>query len=416
MPCSLAAGFFITVIIRHAENRDYYASPPLRPRGQIIALDSYGTIKSFMALSDIIGQDRAVGILLRTLSRNRVPSAYLFAGESGIGKRFAALNLAKALNCLNPVTRYALRVTSKSKIQDPELQTQNSEPQILNAELMDCCDECASCKKIDAMTHPDMVVVTPEKGEIRVGEIRAVEVALSFKPFEGKRKVVIIDEADAMNQAAANAFLKTLEEPPDESLLILITAHPDMLPETIRSRCCRLNFMPLASDACGKVIQKVLAQDKKRGETLDRALSAMVRLSMGRPGLAISSDLEKERERFIALLENMLHGDNETWADREEMEQWIDMAFIVLRDMLVWKIGEGQRGDWVFPDSVSGDMLLNPDMEDFISKMSKSADIKDIIKAYATMISLKRQMGFNLNKAITWNYTASVLKGVMGKG
>ncbi len=369
-----------------------------------------------MALRDIIGQDRAVGILLRTLRRNRVPSAYLFAGESGIGKRFAALNLAKALNCLNPVTRYALRVTSKSKIQGPELQTQNSEPQILNAELMDCCDECASCKKIDAMTHPDMVVVTPEKGEIRVGEIRDVEVALSFKPFEGKRKVVIIDEADAMNQAAANAFLKTLEEPPDESLLILITAHPDMLPETIRSRCCRLNFIPLASDACGKVIQKVLAQDKKRGETLDRALSAMVRLSMGRPGLAISSDLEKERERFIALLENMLHGDNETWADREEMEQWIDMAFIVLRDMLVWKIGEGQRGDWVFPDSVSGDMLLNPDMEDFISKMSKSADIKDIIKAYATMISLKRQMGFNLNKAITWNYTASVLKGVMGKG
>ena len=175
-----------------------------------------------------------MGILLRTLSRNRVPSAYLFAGEAGIGKRYTALNFAKALNCLNPVTRYALRVTSKSKIQDPELQTQNSEPQTLNAELMDACDECASCKKIDAMTHPDLMAVAPEKGEIRVGEIRAVEVALSFKPFEGKRKVVIIDEADAMNQAAANAFLKTLEEPPDESLLILITAHPDMLPEPVR--------------------------------------------------------------------------------------------------------------------------------------------------------------------------------------
>ena len=355
-----------------------------------------------MALRDIIGQDRAVGIVLRTLSRNRVPSAYLFAGESGIGKRFAALNLAKALNCLNN--------SDELEVMGDEIKEKNASPITHLASRVDACDECASCKKIDAMTHPDMVVVTPEKGEIRVGEIRDVEVALSFKPFEGKRKVVIIDEADAMNQAAANAFLKTLEEPPDESLLILITAHPDMLPETIRSRCCRLNFVPLASEGCAKVIQKVVAQDKKREETPDRTLAAMVRLSMGRPGLAISSDLEKERERFIALLENMLHGDNETWADREEMEQWIDMAFIVLRDMLVWKIGEGRRGDTVSPHNVSGDVLLNPDMKDFISKMSTSADIKGIIKAYDTMIFLKRQMGFNLNKAITWNYTASVLK------
>ena len=131
---------------------------------------------------------------------------------------------------------------------------------------------------------------------------------------------------------------------------------------------------------------------------------------MGRPGLAVSSDLEKERERFITLLENMLHGGSETWTDREEMEQWIDMAFIVLRDMLVWKIGEERRGDTVPFHNVSGGALLNPDTEGFISKMSKSAEIKGIIKAYDTMISLRREMGFNLNKAITWNYTASVLK------
>ena len=191
-------------------------------------------------------------ILLRTLSRNRVPSAYLFAGESGIGKKFAALNFAKALNCLNPVTRAGDPGNPELHTQDPELKTLNSEP-------LDACDECTSCKKIDATTHPDIVLVTPEKGEIRVGEIRAVEDALSFKPFEGRRKVVIIDEADAMNQAAANAFLKTLEEPPDESLLILIAAHPDMLPETIRSRCCRLNFVPLAPDECAKVIEAFLS-------------------------------------------------------------------------------------------------------------------------------------------------------------
>jgi DNA polymerase-3 subunit delta' len=361
-----------------------------------------------MALKDIVGQEGAIGILLRTLGRHRVPSAYLFVGESGIGKRFAALNFAKALNCLNN--------SSDSKALSDESKGEDASPATYLTSEMDACDECASCRKIDAMTHPDMMVVVPEKGEIRVGEIRAVEDALSFKPFEGRKKVVIIDEADAMNQAAANAFLKTLEEPPDDSTLILITAHPDLLPETIRSRCCRLNFVPLSSDACGKVIQKVLGQDDKRGGTPGHTLAAMIRLSMGRPGLAVSSDLEKERERFIALLENMLLGDNGTWADREDMERWIEMCIIVLRDMLVWKIGEGQRRDEVSAGSIPGDVLLNPDMKDLISKMSKSADITGIIRSYDAMTWLKRQMGFNLNKAITWNYTASVLKRVMGEG
>ncbi len=357
-----------------------------------------------MALKDIIGQDRAVSILLRTLRRGRVPSAYLFTGESGIGKRYAAVNFAKAMNCL--------RRDGESMLTGHESEGRDALSITELASRVDACDDCASCRKIDAVTHPDLVMVTPEKGEIRVGEIRAVEDALSFKPFEGRRKVVIMDGADAMNQAAANAFLKTLEEPPDGSLLILVTAHPDILPETIRSRCCRLNFMPLAPDACGKVIQKVLARGRG-GETPGHALSTMVRLSMGRPGLAVSSDLEKERERFIALLENMLHGDSEIWADREEMERWVDLAFIVLRDMLVLRMGEAPGGDTASPEVVPGDALINPDMKSVISRMSKSADVKGIIKTYDTMISLKRQMGFNLNKTITWNYAASVVNAMV---
>ncbi|MEK6653183.1 MAG: DNA polymerase III subunit delta', partial [Nitrospirota bacterium] len=148
-----------------------------------------------MALKDIIGQEKAINILLGTLSQNRIPSSYLFAGESGIGKKFTAVNFAKTLNCLN------------------------SQPS-------DCCDECPSCKKIDSQTHPDFMMVTPEKSEIRVEEVRAIEEALSFAPYEGKRKVVIVDEAEAMNASAANAFLKTLEEPPPQSIIILIASSP----------------------------------------------------------------------------------------------------------------------------------------------------------------------------------------------
>ena len=221
-----------------------------------------------MALKDIIGQEKAINILLGTLSQNRIPSSYLFAGESGIGKKFTAVNFAKTLNCLN------------------------SQPS-------DCCDECPSCKKIDSQTHPDFMMVTPEKSEIRVEEVRAIEEALSFAPYEGKRKVVIVDEAEAMNASAANAFLKTLEEPPPQSIIILIASSPERLPETIRSRCSRVNFLPLSAARCEEVIKN---QPGVRGRVeKDSQLSTVSRLSMGRPGLAISNDLIEERDWFIRL-------------------------------------------------------------------------------------------------------------------
>ncbi len=359
-----------------------------------------------MAFKDIIGQDKAINIIFGTIARNRVPSAYLFVGESGIGKKLTAINLAKAMNCLKTVTSDRLPVVSQKE----------KKPETIDYRLMDCCDECLSCKKIEVGTHPDFLMVSPEKGEIRVDEIRAVEDALSLKPFEGRRKVVIIDDADAMNQSAANAFLKTLEEPPDESLLILITAHPDRLPETIRSRCSRINFTPLAHKASERVIKKAMGRPDtqgssatkiKKGESIqleEAQLRTLVKLSMGRPGLAISYDIVKERERFIALFRNMLDGDNETWTDREEMERWLDMAFLLLRDMAVLKIGDtGRKGG-----------LLNEDIRDFVSEKSKATDIKGIIGIYERLSSLRGQLGFNLNKAVTRNYVASVVKSLAG--
>ncbi|MCL5023874.1 MAG: DNA polymerase III subunit delta' [Nitrospirae bacterium] len=360
-----------------------------------------------MAFKGIIGQERATRILLRTLERGKVPSAYLFSGESGIGKRYAALNLAKALNCRN--NREALIAESGG--------TGEGGTSAGQAPGVDACDACPSCRKIDAGTHPDLVMLAPEKGEIRVSEIRAVEDALSLRPFEGRRKVVILDDAETMNQSAANAFLKTLEEPPDESLLILISSNPDSLPETIRSRCSRIHFVPLTPEECGKVIEKVLTDGGSR--PAGDALATLVRLSMGRPGLAVSPEGEKERERFFALFHGMLYGGNETWADREEMERWFDMTFLILRDLAVLKItggrGEESGGNEVSPGRAVAGGLLNRDKTGLLSEMAKTMDIKGIIRTYTTLTSLKGQMDFNLNKAITWNYTSSLVKA-LGEG
>ncbi|OGW35741.1 MAG: DNA polymerase III subunit delta' [Nitrospirae bacterium GWD2_44_7] len=325
-----------------------------------------------MAFKDIIGQKKAVNILLGTMARNRIPSAYLFAGESGIGKKFTAINLAKTLNCQKPKTP------------------------------IDCCDECPSCKKIASQTHPDFLMAAPEKGEIRVNEIRMIEEAISLAPYEGKRKVVIVDDAETMNPSAANAFLKTLEEPPPQSIIILISASPDSLPETIRSRCSRINFSPLAPEQCKEVIRGIDNQD---AELTDSQLSTLSRLSMGRPGLVISSDLMEERDWFFNLFGEMSGGRNkDTWADKEEMELWFNKAFMLLRDIAVLKI------------TGKSDMLINTDLKDSFAEMSKTIVMKDIVDIYGRLSFLKGYLGFNLNKSITWNYVTIIMQNLKLKG
>ncbi len=329
-----------------------------------------------MAIRDIIGQEKALRILFGTLKRNRVPSSMLLSGDSGIGKRLAALNYAKAINCLQPVD-------------------------------FDCCDKCMSCKKIDYDNHPDVLIVTLEnmedklglekreskddsRYEIPIGAIRRIEEIISLKPNEGKKKVIIIDDADTMNINAAIAFLKTLEEPPEDSLILLISSNPDKLPDTIRSRCINVRFYPLPVDGCREVVSKNI--DMKN-------IRAVLNLSMGRPGLAISRDFIKENEWFAKLFNNMIHGGSkDTWSDKGEIKSWLDTAFILLRDMAVYKITERES-----------DLILG-NRQWAIGNKQKT---KDILNSYQDMQQVKGLLDFNLNKSITWNYVSTIMRRVV---
>ena len=347
-----------------------------------------------MAFRDIIGQDKAINILVRTMQRGRIASSYLFAGEPGIGKKCTALTLAKALNCL----------TSPA----------------------DACDECSSCKKIGSGIHPDFLLISPESGQIRVEEIRAIDEMLSLKAFEGRYKVVIVDDADTMNQYAANAFLKTLEEPPEDSLIILVSSNPGRLPDTIRSRCSRINFTPLSSTACERVILNVLQKPEASGDSSAHSrggksplkkkkeesaktssvpdaltLSLLIRLSMGSPGNAITQDLLAGRTWSLQLLKGMLNTEKDGWTSKEDMERWFDLILILLRDMAVFRItGKESR-------------LINVDLKEYIEGMSSTTDIKVIIESYQRMNALKGYFGVHLNKSLTWNYTGSLLRKIM---
>lgn len=321
-----------------------------------------------VSLKKIIGQERAVGALLGILSNGKLASSYLFCGESGIGKKTAAISFAKALNCLG-VSPESGHISEDSQI--------------------DACDMCDSCVKIDAGVHPDFLLVSPDERQIRIEEIRRVEESLSFKAFEGRMKVIVIDDAESMNLPAANAFLKTLEEPPEGSILILVSSMPDLLPATITSRCSRINFTPLPIEACRKVLE---------GRVEERDLEILTRLSMGRPGIVLSSDLLEQRRWFLRLFKGMLAAEKDGWASREEIEEWFDHLVVLLRDLAVLKI-VGDRSK-----------LINMDLADFLAELGKSADLKGIIKMQKELNSLRELLIFNLNKSITWNYTASLLR------
>ena len=342
-----------------------------------------------MALKDVIGQDRALRILLKTLERGRIPSSYLFAGETGIGKRMTATNLAKALNCL---------AARGHDHQTPSF---------------DCCDECDSCRKIESNTHPDFRLIVPENGQIRIEEIREIDEVLSLKAFEGRYKVIMVDDAETMNQYAANAFLKILEEPPADSLILLISSNPERLPDTIRSRCSRINFMPLPLDACEEVIRRGIVpaserSDQESGEAAETSAGrshrdSLVRLAMGKPGTALTEDPVAQRNRFIEQLEDMRHMGKDTWASREEMERWFEFVLVLLRDMAVVKI---------LPDEQH---LINPDMKEYIVRAGNAMNIKGIIELYYRLNTLKKHCYFNLNKSLTWNFTGSLLRKDIGE-
>ena len=163
-------------------------------------------------------KQQGVQLLQRSLARGRLGHAYLFSGDQLEELESLARTLAKTLNCLNPIKE--------------------------NGMAVDCCDECASCLKIEGDTHADIHWARPESRsrQVTVEQMREVMREIQLKPTEAQYKVAVVVGADRLNVQAANAFLKTLEEPPQKSILILLSTEPSRILETILSRCLRVNF------------------------------------------------------------------------------------------------------------------------------------------------------------------------------
>jgi DNA polymerase-3 subunit delta' len=169
-----------------------------------------------MPFREISGHGHLLELMAAAAARGSLPPSLIFAGPTGVGKRMAAVSLAQLLNCTRPTAA-------------------------------DACGTCSACTRIARGVHADVLIIAPgETGVIKVDQIRDAIERSAYRPFEGRRRVVIIDEADAMLGEAQNAILKTLEEPPAASMFVLITSRPDLLLPTVSSRCQRLRFGRLA--------------------------------------------------------------------------------------------------------------------------------------------------------------------------
>lgn len=291
----------------------------------------------------IAGHEFQREILRRAAAENVVSHAYLFSGPDGVGKKLVALEFAGIVNC-------------KSGGGSPS----------------EC--ECGSCRKVEKGIHPDVVMVEfAGVRNIKVDQVRdEIEEKLYLKPFEGRFKVVIVDEAEKLNNSAQNAFLKTLEEPPPASIIILVTSRPGALLPTIRSRCQPLNFGALPE----RYVAEVLTE--KAGLSPDDA-ELYARVSSGSLGAALRLDAEtmEWRKELLSSLGQMSAGSAtgitslaEDLAESASGDPAkLDLAFrfisLWLRDIAFLKIGSGD--------------VSNVDMRDELAAIAEGIDVPSLM-------------------------------------
>ncbi len=226
-----------------------------------------------MSFSRVKDQAVAMRLLSSIIRKERIPSGLLLWGPEGVGKRLAAFEMAKAVNCL-------------------DMQG-------------DACDACLSCRKAISGNHPDIKLIVPA-GKARMIKVDVVEdmnQTTAFRPFEGRRRIFIIEEADRMNEAAQNHFLKTLEEPASPTLFVLVTSHPRALLPTIRSRCQPVRFGSLRVETVADLLVRQRGVDPVTAE-------AAAALSQGQMSRALDLVESDRRKMVLEVIDRLGRGED----------------------------------------------------------------------------------------------------------
>jgi DNA polymerase III subunit delta' len=318
----------------------------------------------------VVGHASAVARFQRALAKGNLGHAYLITGPEHSGKTHLALLLAQALNC-----------------------AADSAP----------CMTCSACERIAGGNHPDVRVISltsasaeedgKQRAEISIKQVRDdIQHWASLPPFEGKRRVFIISGAEMLSEEAANCLLKTLEEPQAGVLFVLITSDPSRLPETVVSRCQRVDLRPVSADA----IQKTLVE---RGLSPEKA-KLISRLSHGRPGWALEAAsgekvLEARDERIESLLEATESGIEKRFEHSSDLAgRFAKNRGLVLETLDEWA---GLWRDMLLLKSGLVENITNLDYRQRLQSLADGFNIKDIRDAVAAITKAHRQLRRNAN-------------------
>lgn len=322
-----------------------------------------------MSFKDIKGQDEAVSFLKKSLENKRIPHAYIFLGPKGIGKKLAALNFAKALNCQAETT---------------------DKP----------CDMCASCRKIDNSNHPDVFLLktASNTSSVKIGSIRELIRSVVLKPYEAKKKVYIIDDAGAMTQEASNAILKTLEEPPSDSILILIADKINTLLPTIISRAQIIRFFPLKVDEIKDILVNVYKIDSAKAHVISH-------LSSGRLGDALrykDEDFFEKRSWIIkGLIDRTFFDFDFDDLSKEELKLYLDIMLTWYRDILITKAGAKDPS-----------ALINIDKQDALVAEARHTSFDYLDRVMKQIFSTNSFLEQNVNPKLAMSVVGLAVSGI----
>jgi DNA polymerase-3 subunit delta' len=327
----------------------------------------------------LIGNERVKKLLRCMLESARLPGAMLFSGEDGVGKKLFALEIARALNCRNP-------------------------------QGVEACGDCPACKrtlKINYPTgedaddfkgiiwtdHPDVGLVVAPKRVLQVAQMRAIEDAANYRPFEGNARIFIVDDADKLNESSSNALLKILEEPPPTSHLILLTSRPAWLLPTIRSRCQIIRFSPIAAAE----IETYLTQNKIANAAEARVRARVARGSLSRALEVDLADFIEQRNAMLEVVEALALSDDRLQLLRsaeqlneaqykDEYETRLDVLETLIRDL------------WLLSLDADAKTIVNDAVLPQLKRMATGLDSKRPAIWIGQIEEMREQLIVNINR------------------
>lgn len=261
----------------------------------------------------IVSQERAIYRLQEILSNGRPSHAYLFSGPEGVGKKLLAFWFARALLCLSPDSDHYP------------------------------CNSCRSCRKLDSGNHPDVSLVEPSEGSLKIDQMRRLRHNANFRPFEGRYRVTVIDQAHKLTDQAANSILKLLEEPPSADIFVLVCPDPSLLLPTILSRCQVVQCVPVPRDQ----IERFLVEEFRLNADKAQTIVSLSEGNMKRACLlAQNQEALRTRQEFLSFLEGLPAKHlADVLSQALELERWgeklgnerIDLLLRWFRDIFVFK-------------------------------------------------------------------------------